>query len=114
MARVKRAILTGGTVAVMAIGFSWFNHYGQDASLYHFPVSNQVILLKEHESGKSFQWLRATEEHGIPFDYEMAIKLRGWDKGEREGAAVEYTKGEHVITLISTTNHLTILKEPLH
>ncbi|WP_281251490.1 hypothetical protein [Paenisporosarcina indica] len=34
----------------------------------------------------------ASEENGIPLGYELALQANGWNKGEREGASVYYTK----------------------
>jgi hypothetical protein len=113
MARVKWVILIGFIVAMVVFSFTLYNQYKPDSSLYGFPVPNQAVLTKEHDSGKNFEWSRASEEHGIPFDYEMTLKLRGWEKGEREGAAVVYSKDQQVITLISQTDILDVSKTPL-
>lgn len=114
MWKVKGAVFFAFLTALMIVGFYLFDLYKPDPTLNGFPVPNHAVLVKEHEVGKNFEWSRASEEHGIPLDYELVLKLRGWDKGEREGAAVEYTKGDHVITLISQTDILDLLKTPLH
>lgn len=62
------------------------------------------------ESEFSYDWSRASEEFGIPFDYEIVLKANGWRKGEREGASVLYTKRSHSMDLISTTKRLDIIK----
>lgn len=113
MSRVKWTILLGFTVAITLFSSTLFNQYKPDSSLYGFPIPNQAVLVKEHDTGKNFEWSRASEENGIPFDYEMTLKLRGWKKGNREGAAVVYTKDQQVITLISQTDILDVLKTPL-
>ncbi|MFC4411204.1 hypothetical protein ACFOZY_12310 [Chungangia koreensis] len=113
MSKVKWAILIGFTVALLLFGSTLYSQYKPDPSLYGFPVPNLAVLTKEHNTGKNFEWSRASEENGIPFDYEMSLKLRGWKKGEREGAAVVYTKDQQVITLISQTDILNVLKTPL-
>ncbi|WP_323856356.1 hypothetical protein [Rossellomorea marisflavi] len=40
----------------------------------------------------------------------MVLKANGWEKGEREGASVYYTKGDHTIDLMSASKHLDILR----
>jgi hypothetical protein len=78
--------------------------------LYNFPIPKNAELVQENSQGKSYDWSPASEESGIPFGYELAIKVNGWKKGERDGASVYYTKGTKKLDLISSTKHLNILK----
>jgi hypothetical protein len=88
--------------------FSLFLLYLPAEDLHSFPVPRYAELVGENESGKSYDWHRASEEDGIPFRYELALKAYGWKKGEREGASVVYTKGNHKIDLVSFTKHISI------
>ncbi|MRX71828.1 hypothetical protein GJU40_06515 [Bacillus lacus] len=84
--------------------------YLPSEDLFNFPVPRYAELIQENEIGKSYDWSAASEDKGIPFGYELVLKINGWKKGEREGASVIYTKGNKKIDLISSTKHLNILK----
>lgn len=77
------------------------SNYEITENLYGFPIPITAELVQESERVKSYNWSRASEENGIPLDYEIVLKLNGWKKGEREGANVLYTKGNHTINLAS-------------
>lgn len=107
----------GWTLALAALLISGSAYYFITLSLYEptedlygFPVPKNAELVEESSAGKNYEWSRASEENGIPYEYEFALKKNGWEKGEREGASVYYTKGDHKINLISTTKQLDILR----
>ena len=99
-------LLIGGVIYCFII----ISLYEPSKELYNFPIPKNAELVQESSRGKSYDWSSASEESGIPFGYEMAIKVNGWKKGERDGASVYYTKGTKKIDLISSTKHLNILK----
>ncbi|PJN91696.1 hypothetical protein [Bacillus sp. mrc49] len=101
------ALLIGGSVLYY---FGTLALYETNEDLYEFPVPKNAELTKESEYGKNYDWSRASEENGIPSSYEWVIKANGWKKGEREGASVLYTKGDHTIDVISTNKKLDILR----
>lgn len=84
--------------------------YEPSKELYNFPIPKNAELVQGNSREKSYDWSPASEENGIPLGYELAIKVNGWKKGEREGALVYYTKGTKKIGLFSFTKHLNILK----
>ncbi|QED50000.1 hypothetical protein FSZ17_04630 [Cytobacillus dafuensis] len=84
--------------------------YEPSDELYGFPIPKKAEFVQESDKSKSYDWSRTSEENGIPFDYEIALKVNDWKKGEREGASVLYKKGNHTIDLISTTKRLDIIK----
>lgn len=98
--------LVGGVIYYFILLFL----YLPSEDLYNFPVPRNAELIKENEMAKSYNWSSAIEEYGIPFGYELVIKINGWKQGEREGASVIYTKGNKKIDLILTREHLDILK----
>jgi len=98
--------LVGGVIYYFILLFL----YLPSEDFYNFPVPRNAELIKENEKAKSYYWSAAIEEYGIPFGYELVIKINGWKKGEREGALVLYTKGNKIIDLILTREHLDILK----
>lgn len=117
MANQVRKKLIGWTIAIATplVGgviyyFILLFLYLPSEDLYNFPVPRNAELIKENEVTKSYDWSTASEENGIPFGYELVIKINGWKKGEREGALVLYTKGDKKIDLICTRMHLDILK----
>lgn len=112
---MKKSI--GRTLAFAALlisGVSYFfitlSLYEPSEDLYNFPIPKNAVLVEENVKGKSYDWSPTSEENGIPFGYEIALKTNGWKKGERDGASVYYTKGNKKIDLISSTKHLNILK----
>ena len=102
-------------ISVIAIGIAYFLItlflYEPSDNLYGFPVPKNAEITRKDEIVESYNWSRASEENGIPFSYEMVLKVNGWTKGEREGASVLYTKGNYQLNLISTTKQLDIIKE---
>ena len=84
--------------------------YETSEELYGFPIPIKAELTQEFNQTKSYNWSRASEENGIPLDYEIILKINGWKKGQREGASVSYTKGNHTIDLASYHNALDIIK----
>lgn len=84
--------------------------YTPSGDLFDFPVPKSAKLIEENEIGISYDWYAASEENGIPFGYELALKANGWKKGEREGASVIYIKGNHKIDLTSQYKYLYIFK----
>ncbi|MCM3766062.1 hypothetical protein [Neobacillus niacini] len=84
--------------------------YEPSEDLYGFLIPKNAESVNSSNKSESYDWSRASEEYGIPFDYEIALKANGWRKGEREGASILYTKGSHSIDLISTTKRLDIIK----
>ena len=112
---MKRKIGWALALTLFLIGGSLYyfitvSQYEPSKELYNFPIPKNAELVQESSRGKSYDWSPASEENGIPFGYELAIKKNGWEKGEREGASVFYTKGTKKIDLISSTKHLNILK----
>lgn len=100
------ALLVGGVLYY----FNTLSHYEPAKDSFDFPVPIAAEFVQENGEGKSYDWSKASEENGIPFGYKLVLKAHGWKTGEREGASVYYTKGEHKIDLISTTKHLDIIK----
>jgi hypothetical protein len=101
------------TMLLIGVAIYYFirvSQYEPSKELYNFPIPKNAELVQENSRGKSYDWSPASEESGIPFGYELAIKVNGWKKGERDGASVYYTKGTKKIDLISSTKHLNILK----
>jgi hypothetical protein len=95
---------------LLGIGLINFLSYEQDSELYDFPIPKNAELTNHNEFGKSYTWSKASEENGIPFGYEFVLWVHGWKKEEREGASVYYFKGNYTIDLISTHDHLDILR----
>lgn len=110
----KKVWWTLALAALLISGASYYfitlSLYEPTEELYGFPVPKSAELVEESSAGKNYEWSRASEENGIPYEYELALKMNGWKKGEREGASVSYTKGNHKINLISTTRQLDILR----
>ena len=106
------------TIIIILIGIIFISStfiYEKSEALYGFPIPIKAELLQENEpmNGnklKSYHWSRASEENGIPFDYEIILKINGWEKGERLGACVMYTKGNHTIDLCSYHKALDVIK----
>ena len=96
----------------VGIGSYYFilSQYEPSESLYQFLIPKNAELLIKRNDAVTYYWSRASEENGIPFDYELVLKKNGWSKGEREGASVFYTKDDKMIDLISTTERLDIIK----
>lgn len=94
----------------VAYYFVTLSLYEPNEELYGFPVPTHAEQVGESSVGKNYEWSKATDEYGIPYGYELALKKNGWKKGEREGASVYYTKGNHKIDLISMTGTLDILR----
>ncbi|MFJ3388164.1 hypothetical protein [Lysinibacillus sp. NPDC086135] len=116
MSVIKKKV--GWTIAIMVlligVGIGYYftalSLYEPSEDLYGFPIPKNAELVQESNKSKSYDWSRASEENGIPFDYEIALKANGWKKGEREGTSVSYTKGNHTIDLLSSTKWLDIIK----
>ncbi|SDI16166.1 hypothetical protein SAMN04487975_112120 [Planococcus glaciei] len=102
--------LTMVLLSGVAYYFITLSLYESNIELFGFPVPKNAELVGESSVGKNYEWKRASEEYGIPYGYEVALKKNGWKKGEREGASVYYTKGNHKIDLISMTETLDILR----
>ncbi|MEH7380978.1 hypothetical protein V7138_10900 [Bacillus sp. JJ1533] len=84
--------------------------YEPSEELYGFPIPKNAELVQKSNQSESYDWLKASEENGIPFGYEFVLAKNDWVKGERDGASVTYTKGKHTIDLISTSKKLDIIK----
>lgn len=84
--------------------------YKTSEDFYGFPIPIKAKLVQESEVMKNYNWSRASEENGIPLDYEIILKINGWEKGDREGASVVYTKENHTIELCSYHKSLDIVK----
>ena len=103
------------TVAILAsvIGIIFVSLnliYETSEDFYGFPLPKKAELVQAFDQTKSYNWSRASEENGIPLDYEIILKINGWKKGEREGASVLYTKGNHTIDLASYHKALDVIK----
>lgn len=99
-------LLTSGVIYY----FVTLSLYEPSVDLYNFPIPKNAELVQENVHGKSYDWSPTSEENGIPFGYELALKANGWKKGESDGASTYYKKGAKKIDLISSTKHLNILK----
>ncbi|MFJ5713257.1 hypothetical protein [Neobacillus sp. NPDC093127] len=116
MIKIKKKVGWIIAIMVLLIGvgigyyFTALSLYEPSEDLYGFPIPKKAELVQESNKSKSYDWSRASEVNGIPFDYEIALKANGWKKGEREGASVLYTKGNHTIDLLSSTKWLDIIK----
>ncbi|MGG4154464.1 hypothetical protein [Peribacillus muralis] len=84
--------------------------FTKQTKIYTNSLSKNAELTNESEYGKNYDWPSASEDSGIPASYEWAIKANGWNKGEREGASIFYTKGDHKIDVISATKKLDIIR----
>lgn len=60
-------------------------NYEITEDLYGFPIPIKAELVQESERVKSYNWSRASEENGIPLDYEIVLKLNGWKKENEKG-----------------------------
>ncbi|CAH0169013.1 MULTISPECIES: hypothetical protein [Bacillaceae] len=98
--------IIGGAIIYYFISSS----YTTTEDLYEFPVPRKAELVQINEQGNRYEWSRASEENGIPYGYDLALKANGWKKGKSEGASVFYTKGNNTIDLLTTTNQLEILR----
>ncbi|QHJ69937.1 hypothetical protein [Planococcus halotolerans] len=83
--------------------------YKADAKLLNFPVPQSAALVEENEFGKNYDWSKASGDNGIPWSYELTLKLNGWEKVEGELTPI-YQKDDKKIDLITTTDHLIVLK----
>jgi hypothetical protein len=116
MCKVKKkvgwsiALVTLFIVVGIATYLITLSFYESSEDLYGFPVPQNAKLIQKSGQSESYDWSKASEEDGIPFVYEIALKASGWTKGVREGASVLYKKGNHTIDLISTTKRLDIIK----
>ncbi|MBN6887292.1 hypothetical protein ACUXCC_002316 [Cytobacillus horneckiae] len=105
--------ITVGVLAIVLIGglifyFTTFFVYQQSEKFFGFPIPKNAELVSEKGLINIYDWSRASEENGIPFDYELVIKAKGWKFVDREGASTYYEKEGYRIDLISTTDHLEI------
>lgn len=80
-----------------------------DAELLDFPVPKSATLVEENEFGKNYDWPKASGDNGIPWSYQLALKLNGWKKIEGELTPI-YQKDDKKIDLIATADHLSVLK----
>lgn len=109
MKRLVNWLLPMTLVVGGSLYLSTFFSY-RTSDFYNFPIPKSAELLQESEDAKIYDWSRATEEKGIPFGYEVVLKVNGWEKREIEGASVFYTKRNHQINVIPQTKQLTIRK----
>lgn len=103
----------GGVLALLLVMggifyFTTFFAYQPSEDLFNFPIPKNAELVHESKNGKTYTWSKASEEKGIPLGYEIVLKANEWEKEEREGASVYYTKGNHQIDVISQTKQLTL------
>lgn len=97
-------LLIGGILV-----FTTYFSYEENSKFFNFPIPKNVELLSDREDVAIYNWSRATEENGVPFVYEIIIKLKGWSNVGREGASTSYEKDGHRIDLISQTDQLTLI-----
>lgn len=100
------------SLLVLIGGISFFvliSSYKADAELLDFPVPQSAKLIEENEFGKNYDWSKASGDNGIPWSYQWALKLNGWEKAEGELTPI-YQKDDKKIDLIATTDHLSVLK----
>ena len=102
--RIKLLILLGGISAFVLI-----LSYKADAELLDFPVPQSATLVEENEFGKNYEWSKASGDNGIPWSYQLALKLNDWEKVEGDLTPI-YQKNDKKIDLIATTDHLSVLK----
>lgn len=96
---------------VLIVGILFFTiyfAYEENNKFFSFPIPKSAELVSDKEGVSIYKWSKASEENGVPFIYGQIIKLKGWDKGSREGASIYYEKGERRIDLISQTDQLTL------
>ncbi len=103
---IAALLIIGGAIIYYFISFS----YTTPEDLYEFPVPRNAELVQINDQGNRYEWSKASEENGIPYGYELALKANGWKKGKSEGASVFYTKGNNTIDLLTTTKQLEILE----
>lgn len=89
---------------------TFFAYEASSATLSGFPIPKKAKLIEENEAAELYEWDRASEENGIPFGYEVVLKVQGWEKGSRQGASVRYTKDREQIDVISATNRLILIR----
>ncbi|WP_261384240.1 hypothetical protein [Planococcus sp. CPCC 101016] len=109
----RKAGLAILALILMASGifyYTTFFSYQASEAFSGFPIPKKAELLEENQDARIYNWKKASEENGIPLGYELVLKLNGWDKQEREGASVSYTKGEKHIDVISQVQLLTLRK----
>ncbi|WKA56642.1 hypothetical protein [Planococcus shixiaomingii] len=99
--------LVAGAIIYVGVTFSL---YEPSEDLYGFPIPKNAELVREDIYGNSYSWSPVSEEEGIPFAYELVLKLNGWHKGEIEGASVYYYKGSNKVDLVSSTEQFNILR----
>lgn len=97
-------VLIGG-ISVFVLTAS----YKADAELLDFPVPQSATLVEGNEFGKNYEWAKASGDNGIPWSYQLALKLDGWEKVEGDLTPI-YQKDDKKIDLIATTDHLSVLK----
>ena len=109
---MKKRMVWGSIIALAGIGvfcILTFFAYTPAKGLYNFPVPVAAELTDDNEMAQLYDWNQASEEKGIPFTYEMMLKVHGWEKGPRQGASVVYSKGDTKIDLIASTNRLILI-----
>ncbi|RLQ89883.1 hypothetical protein [Planomicrobium sp. Y74] len=97
-------VLIGGISAFVLI-----SSYKADAELLDFPVPQSATLVEENEFGKNYDWPKASGDNEIPWSYQWALKLNDWEKVKGELTPI-YQQDDKKIDLITTTDHLSILK----
>ncbi|MCT1579153.1 hypothetical protein M3E13_18830 [Oceanobacillus kimchii] len=109
---MKKRIISITVVTIIfsaLIVYSRLFVYGNSSSNHDFPIPKAADLIKTNQHTEIYNWIKASEENGVPSSYMDFIEQAGWEEGDREGAAVYYTKGDHTVEVISTTNQLTII-----
>lgn len=111
---MKKKLAWPGAFFMLLFGFlyvSTFYAYEPAEKLAGFPEPVFAELAEDKETAKLYYWNGASEENGIPFGYEVVIRASGWKKGVREGASVNYFKGDEQVDVISSTNRLILIKK---
>ncbi|EIT84370.1 hypothetical protein A374_16328 [Fictibacillus macauensis ZFHKF-1] len=82
--------------------------YEPARQLSSFPIPKSAKVLQTLPHGYESEWASASEENGIPWSYQLVLKMKGWHEGERMGASTIYTKGTQKVDIVSTTERLDI------
>nr|WP_316046471.1 hypothetical protein [Planococcus glaciei] len=72
--------LTMFLLSGVAYYFITLSLYESNEELFGFPVPQNAELVGESSVGKNYEWKRASEEYGIPYGYEVALKKEWMEK----------------------------------
>lgn len=65
-------------------------------------------MIKEEENIIVYNWLKASDENGIPKRYQKELEKEGWENEWREGSAAVYKKDGRKVVLTCSKDYLSI------